>query len=296
MPSVTPSTGALGLSGHSLTVAPQSIKPSSGSLTATGLQPRVVGPRGIQPQTGSLNFTGNSPSQRRIRPGTGSIGFFANKPRVKQSTDPNGSGLVYYDWPTTNLGPMLEGETDVVAPADASMVTRVAGLNPPMRYFQVIVLDPLGANARRDPLIRSYYDPVGQDAHDERSGRSDIVGHPTPPSQKQGAPGFYRSYVPVQAGSWTVSIDVLIAHVENEIDESTHPDLFPLPRLTVVANSDVGLLADTVADAVDVINAWQTLTCSFTVVSTGVVEVRREKLSLGMGDVVFWDNLVATRV
>lgn len=230
-----------------------------------------------------------------LTPNSGAIGFFTNRPSVKRSTDPFGSGLVYYNWDVLNDGPFLQEQSDVSSPDGVPMSAVGAGKNSPPRWLQAIVVDALGSSGRRDPLLRSYYDPVMQNTHDERSGRSDTVGNPTPPSQKQGAPGFYRSYVPVQAGDWTVSIDVLIAHSEDQIDELDHPDLFPLPRLTVVANADVGLIADVVADAADVVNAWQTLTCSFTVTKAGALELRREKRSLGMSDVVFWDNLVATR-
>lgn len=294
---VTPSTGALNFTGKSLTLAPQSIRPTTGSLTTVGLQPRVVGPRGIQPQTGSLAITGNRPSTRRIRPDTGSLGLFGNKPRVKTTSDP-ATGLLYFNLPAVNAGmairdPLLS--TPPTPPDSCSMSIAAAGKNAESRYFKAIILDSLGQSGRRDPLLRSYFDMVEQDAHVQRSTISLTEGNPTPPSQVQGAPGFYRSYVPVQAGNWTVSIDMKLVDLSAHESFDDVEDLMPPPRLTIKLNPDVGLLEDVTADAL-LVTGWQTLTCAFTVTATGVVEIRREKRSPGMDDLVYWDNLVAARV
>lgn len=121
-----------------------------------------------------------------------------------------------------------------------------------------------------------------------RSGRDDVVGNPTPPSQKQGAPGILRHLlIPLSTGAHTISIDVLFTAP----GAAQRPE--PFPRMTVRANPDVGLLADVVAQAVDA-ETWQTLMASFSTTKPGVVEVWREKRCLGMDDTVWWDNLTVS--
>lgn len=280
MPSVTPDSGAASLTGQTLFVAPQSIRPDAGSLTVTGNTPTVIGNRGaIQPAAGAISINGLAPGSNNIVPNTGSLGLFSNHPWVR--TNEATAGLTWGN------------------PAQMAELTLVMGWAPlgivnnrGPGYVRQIIDNYMGPI--RDPRLLSFYYQNAPDAPPvQRSTISNAQGNPTPPSQQQGIVGYYTSYVIVQAGTWTVTIDALVLDQDSDYEPTSLSVFAPFPRLTIKANPDVGLLADVVADGIQVAG-WQTLTATFTVTATGAVEVRREKRGIGMADSVFWDNFTAT--
>lgn len=142
--------------------------------------------------------------------------------------------------------------------------------------------DPTGVQAKQDPntalaggYTRGFWPAKTQ--------RSDTEGNATP-SQVQSRNGdLYGIYVPLAAGSHSISLDL-----KAEMDTGV---LFR-PQLIVKADPYLGVYSDVVTAAASG-TAWQTVTANVTLALDGVLCVVRRKR--GPDHVrVWWDNLSVT--
>ncbi len=114
--------------------------------------------------------------------------------------------------------------------------------------------------------------------------RDDALGNPSPPSQRQGPLHTLRDiYWPVAAGFRTFAIDVRFHGMQSGTLK---------PRVHVKANPQVGLNADAVLMPSVGVDAWETLTFSFTATATGVLSVWREVQDYSADAQANWDNIV----
>jgi len=181
-----------------------------------------------------------------------------------------------------NLTSQLDDQSPDVFPSRIESGNLAKGLlgQVPVGYARTLQL-----TSELEPLFFNFT-PAAGGFVTFKSGRDDTVGNSTPPSQKQSRPGtLKRLLVPVSVGARTISIDVLVDHEDVAVP--------PFPLLIVKATPEIGLFDDVIAIAAGVAG-WQTLTCGFTALYSGVVEVWREQPSFSFQRDVWWDNLTAS--
>lgn len=143
----------------------------------------------------------------------------------------------------------------------------------------------LRTKAHRDQGPRAHFRRLvcGDQAY-ALGGRDNAQGNPSPPSLRLDVKGTYRLRWTVAAGARSISIDVKQA-----------VNLSPRPRVTVIANPDIGVSADVQGSAGGG-TGWVTIgPISVTPSSAGALWVILEALYDGQsGCASYWDHIVTT--
>lgn len=113
-------------------------------------------------------------------------------------------------------------------------------------------------------------------------GREAVEGNPTL-CLRIDTVAVYKLYWPVASGSRTFRVDVKQAL-----------NFSPRPRVTIKANSDIGVVADVTGSAGSSAT-WVTIgPLAAAPSSNGVLEVWLENLYEGGDDPIYWDNIIVT--